>query len=83
MKLLQNELPCSADVLFVFYDFQTTQDTKASDLATVHIPNLVCLQQFCSLCEMQADINIDAVRGSIPSLKTVGDLLVYLCESRP
>jgi len=59
MKLLSNELPRSDDVLFVVYDFETTQDTKISDSATVHIPNLVCLQKFCSLCEMQPDIDVD------------------------
>jgi hypothetical protein len=42
MKPLQNELPRSDDVLFVFYDFETTQDTKFVDMATLHVPNLVC-----------------------------------------
>jgi hypothetical protein len=28
MKPLKNEVPRSDDVLFVFYDFETTQDTK-------------------------------------------------------
>jgi len=48
MKPLSNELPRSDNVLLVFYDFETTQDTKFSDAATVHIPNLVSLQR-CSL----------------------------------
>ena len=48
MRPLRNELPASDTVLFVLYDFETTQDTKYSDSATVHVPNLVCLQQFCS-----------------------------------
>ena len=47
MKPLKNELPRS-DVLFVSYDFKTTQDTKFSDKANAHIPMLVCLQQFCT-----------------------------------
>ena len=46
MKPLKNELPRCEGVLFVFYDFETTQDTKFSDKANVHIPMLVCLQQF-------------------------------------
>ena len=62
MKPLLNDLPRSDNVLFVFYDFETTQDTKISDSATVHIPNLVCLQQFCSLCEMQPDVDVDFER---------------------
>jgi len=41
MKPLSNELPRSDNVLFVFYDFETTEDTKISDSATVHVPNLV------------------------------------------
>ena len=36
MQPLKNELPRSDDVLFVFYDFETTQDTKFSDNATAH-----------------------------------------------
>jgi len=48
MRPLWNVLPVSDRVLFVFYGFETTQDTKYSDSATVHVPNLVCLQQFCS-----------------------------------
>ena len=41
MTTLKNELPRSDNELFVFYDFETTQDTKVSDSATLHIPNLV------------------------------------------
>jgi hypothetical protein len=52
MKPLKNELPRSDDVLFLYYDFETTQYTKFSDKANVHIPMLVCLQQFCT-SEMQ------------------------------
>jgi hypothetical protein len=71
----------------VFYDFETTQETKVSDSATVHIPNLVCLQQFCSLCEKEPDIDVDCVlcdrrRQSFFDYP-VGDLLTYLCKQRP
>ena len=79
MKPLQKELPRNDNDLFVFYDFETTQDTKFSYSATIHIPRLVYLQQFC---EMQADINIvrDVGRESIPFLKTlsVTFLLIYV-----
>jgi len=64
MAPLENKLPKGDNVLFVFYDFETTQDTRIFDLATLHVPNLVCLQQFCSQCEMQADIDMDCVRCS-------------------
>jgi len=52
MAPLAKKLPKSDNVLFVFYDFETTQDTRISDSATLHVPNLVCLQHFCSRNEM-------------------------------
>jgi len=87
MKPLKNKLPRRDDVLFVFYDFETTQDTKFSDKANVHIPMLVCLQQFCTACEMQDDIDVDCElcgrRRHSFFEDPVGDLLSYLCEPRP
>jgi hypothetical protein len=53
MKKLK--LPKSDNVLFVIYDFETTPNTKFSESAT-HVPNLVCLQQFCSQFENESDI---------------------------
>ena len=87
MDPLEYKLPKSDKVLFVFYDFESTQYTRISDLATLHVPILVCLQQFCSRCEMLADIEKDCEscgrrRHSFwedPS----GDLLSHLYESRP
>jgi desulfoferrodoxin (superoxide reductase-like protein) len=73
MQPLKNELPRSDDVLFVFYDFETTQDTKFSENATQHIPILVCIQQFCSICEMQEDKETDlnvVVGDAIHSMTT-------------
>ena len=86
MKPLINELPRSDDVLYVFYDFETTQDTNFSDSATVHAPNLVHIQQFCSLCETQVDMDEDCkswgkIKHSIFE-DPVGDFLTYLCEPR-
>ena len=87
MVPLANKLPKSDNVLFVFYDFETTQDTRISDSATLHVPNLVCLQQFCSQCEMQTDIDNDCERCGRRRHAfwddTVGDLLSHLCEPRP
>ena len=51
MQPLNNELPSADDVLIVFYDFETTQDTKISEAAKLHDPILVCLQQFCTAYE--------------------------------
>jgi hypothetical protein len=65
MRPLVNTLPSSDDVLFVFYDFETRQDSKLTDSATVLVPNLVCLQQFCAKCETEPVINKDLhVAGS-------------------
>jgi hypothetical protein len=47
------------NILYVFYDFETTQNKRYSEKATVHVPNLVCLQQFCLRCEGIADIDED------------------------
>jgi hypothetical protein len=51
MRPLVNELTRSDNVRFVFYDFETTQNTRYSDSATEHVPFLVCVQQFCKVCE--------------------------------
>jgi hypothetical protein len=52
MQPLKDELPPSDGVLYVFYNFETTQNTRYSHDATLHVPNLVCMQQFCSQCEV-------------------------------
>jgi len=57
MATFKKELPRSDNVLFVVYDFETTQDTKVSDSATLHFPNLVCFQKFCTQCGMSAEID--------------------------
>jgi len=36
MQPLKNEVPSADNVLFVFYDFETTQDTKISETAKLH-----------------------------------------------
>jgi hypothetical protein len=87
MQPLKNELPCSDNVLFVFYDFETTQDTKFSENATEHIPKLVCVLKFCLVCEVQDDIERDCERCGKRRHSfvddPVGDILSYLCERRP
>jgi len=57
MATLKNEIPRNDNVLFVFYDFEITQDTKVSDLATLHVPNVVYLQELCKQREMSPEIN--------------------------
>ena len=81
-----NEPASSEHVLYVFYDFETTQYTKRSDKASVNISNLVCLHKFCSKCENTADIEQDYVHCR--KIKNsfwdnpVDDMLSYLFQSR-
>jgi hypothetical protein len=87
MQPLKDALQRSDDVLFVFYDFETTQEARYSDLATRHVPNLVCVQQFCSRCEMQQQSDVECPscgkRKHAFYDDPVGDLLSYVCEARP
>jgi len=87
MRSLSNVFPACYKVLYVFYDFDTTQNTRFSERATLHVPNLVCVQQFCSMCE---DVE-DARRKCAQSGRrkhtfwddAVGSMKSYLCEPRP
>jgi hypothetical protein len=54
-------------VLYVFYDFEATQDTKCTDVSYEHVPNLVCVQQFCAECEDETDTAEDVARESTVS----------------
>jgi hypothetical protein len=86
MATLKNKLPRMDNVLFVFYDFVTIQDTTVWDSAILHVPNVVCLQQFCTQCEMSADIDEDCERCKRKHSfwdDPTGDLLSYLRENRP
>ena len=56
MRPLKDAIPPAGDqVLYVFYDFETSQNTEYADEAKLHVPNLVCVQQFCSRCEDAED----------------------------
>jgi len=60
MRPLKDVLPASTNkVPYVFYDFATTQNMRYSDTAKEHVPNLVCVQQFCARCEETEDCSID------------------------
>jgi len=57
-------------------------------MAKLYVPILVCLQQFCTACEMQ-DENDERDCARCGKRRhsffedPVGDLLLYLCEPRP
>jgi hypothetical protein len=89
MQPLKNEVPSGDRVLYVYYDIETTENTPYvnSCKSTVHVPNLVCLQQSCSQCESSDDVKLDCARCGKRQhafwLDPVGDMLSYLCEPRP
>jgi hypothetical protein len=84
---LVDMVPPSYRVLYVFYDFETTQNARYSEQATVHVPNFVCVQQICSRCEGIADVEQDCEhcgrRRHSFWLDPAGNLLSYLCEPCP
>ena len=69
-------------VVYVFYDFETTQNTKYTDEAKLHVPNLVCVQQFCSRCEDVEALERDCVRFGKRKFSSwpdpVGDLFISM-----
>jgi len=71
MRPLKDTLPAASDkVLYVFYDIETTQNTEYDEESKLHVPNLVCAQQFCTRCEDTEDGDCrDAVGGSTLSGK--------------
>jgi hypothetical protein len=80
-------MPSSDRVLYVSYDFETNQNTKETDSATTHVPNLVCALQFCTQCEEESSIDQDCEqcgkRKHTFWEDLVGDLLNYLREPPP
>jgi len=57
MRPLNDALHFAGDkVHYAFYDFETTQITRCTDKATLHVPGLVCVQQFCAQCKDVEDV---------------------------
>jgi len=80
MRPLKDVLPANANnVLYIFYDFETTQNKRYCDTAKEHVPKLLCVQQFCARCEEIEDCSIDSDRCGWRSHlfwnDPVGDLL--------
>jgi len=46
MTPLKNGLPAGDKLLYVLHEFETTQNAINSDVVTLHVPNLACLQYF-------------------------------------
>jgi len=87
MRPLKDVLPDASDkVLYVFYDFETTQNIKYSEKATLHVPDLVCVQHFCSQCEYVEDCGECMRCGQRKHSfwdDPVGELMLYLRQPRP
>jgi len=75
------------NLLYMFYDFETTQNKTYSDTSKEYVPNIVCVKQFCVRCEEidERGINCDRCGRRRHSFwnDSVGDLFTYLCEPRP
>jgi len=64
MKSLKDVLPAGDKVLYVFYDFDTAHYTRYSERATLHLPNLLCVQQFCSRWSDVEDARVNACNAA-------------------
>ena len=81
MSPLKNVLPAGLKLLYVFHDFESTQNAKYSDKTMLHVPNLIC-----SSCEYLEEVE----RGCFQCGKRKhsfwddleGDMMSYLCEPR-
>jgi len=87
MRPINDVLSSTGDkVLDVFYNFETTQNKRYTDKAALHVPDLVCVQKFCSHCEDVEDCG-DCVRYVKRKhsfwYDPVGEMLSYLREPRP
>jgi len=74
-------------MLYVFYDIENNQNTRYSDAAMLHIPKLVCVQQFCLRCEDVENVERDREECGVRKHwfwdDSIGSMLSYLCEPRP
>jgi len=86
MRPLKDTLPAASDkVLYVFYDIETMQNTEYEEQSKLHVPNLVCAQQFCSRCEDVEDGDCARCGRRKHTFRQdpVGELLRYLTEPLP
>jgi hypothetical protein len=87
MSPLSNRVPRSDKVLFLFYDFETTQNTKRTNTSFENVPNLLCVHQFCAVCEEDDDVEVDSRRCGKRKhsfcTDPTDDLIPYIFKSRP
>jgi hypothetical protein len=84
MRPLKDVLPANVDnVLYVFYDFESTQNKRYSDTSKAQVLKLICVQQFCTRCEgMEGGANCKGSGRRRHSFRddTVGDLLTNVFQ---
>lgn len=77
--------PRSDRVLFVFYDFETTQKTRCTGISFKNVSNLVCFQEFCAVCGDEPEVEMDCWRCRKRKhcfwMEPVEDLISYTLKS--
>ena len=83
MKPLKNALlPAGDKVIYVFYEFETTQNACYIEETKLHVYNLVCMQHFSSRCEDVEDgdcVRCGKRKDSFWEYP-IGYLISYQCE---
>jgi len=74
--------------MYVFFDWECTQDFEKHDGSFELIPKLICAQQLCSKCEAVDDLSVDCTQcGKRTHMfwaeYHVGKYINYLRQSRP
>ena len=86
MASLSDRAPRSDRVLYIFEDFETTQDTMCGNASFERVPNLVCVQQFCAMCVedlgMDEDCQMCGMRKHSFLTDPIGDLISCTFKSR-
>ena len=86
MAVLSKSLPSSAKVLYVLYDIETNQDTVFTATSFMHVPNLLCAQQFCAarinVESVDTPCNVCGIRKWSFWERPVEEFIDYLCKPR-
>jgi len=87
MCLLFQTGPLSEIRYSLYFTISKQLKTKRGDTPYEHVPNLLCVHQFCAVCEDDFDMNEDCRRCRTRKhsfwTDPVGDLISYTLKSRP
>ena len=59
MYPLRDKAPSGDRIVYVLYDFETTQNTECTETTFQHVSKLVYVQEFCVLCEDEGDVDVN------------------------